>query len=178
MGVRVERVSKEAILTIAFNVSVFNELMGTDQFNNKSLLIKMKKAYSDETYDIPWTVVGIERKKILIYLNFTDPKTISRYSEKDSLIVRFIKGSKVLAYQSDEEQMAIAYSKGELDPSDINLASSSFTINQNFVLNNIIPKQAAGGAGSLDAMFASSANAVKGSVNSVLFGNLLLNIIL
>lgn len=30
VGVRVEKVSKEAILTVAFNVSLFNEEMGTD----------------------------------------------------------------------------------------------------------------------------------------------------
>lgn len=97
VGVRVEKVSKNAVLTIAFNVSVFNELMGTDQFNNKSLTIKMKKAFTDETYDIPWTVVGLSKSKIFIYLDFTDPKTISMYTEKDSLIVKFVKGSHILA---------------------------------------------------------------------------------
>lgn len=52
----------------------------------------MKKAFTDISYDIPWTITNITRNKLYISLNFSSPETISMYSEKDSLIVKFNKG--------------------------------------------------------------------------------------
>jgi hypothetical protein len=62
----------------------------------------MKKAYTDDTYDIPWKVVNVTERRIEISLNFSDPFTISQYSEKDSLIVKFIKGAHIVG---NEEQI-------------------------------------------------------------------------
>ena len=56
----------------------------------------MKKAYTDDTYYIPWKVENVTERRIEISLNFSDPFTISQYSEKDSLIVRFIKGAHIV----------------------------------------------------------------------------------
>jgi len=64
----------------------------------------MKKAYTDQTYDIPWTVENITERRIYIKLNFSDPFTISQYSEKDSLLLRFTKGAHILAKQNDFEK--------------------------------------------------------------------------
>jgi hypothetical protein len=64
----------------------------------------MKKAYSDLTYDIPWTVENVTERRITINLNFSDPYTISQYSEKDSLLVRFNKGAHILAKQENFEK--------------------------------------------------------------------------
>ena len=51
--VHLEQVSRDARITLVFDVSVFNEEKGIESFNNQSLSLKMKKAYTDDTYDIP-----------------------------------------------------------------------------------------------------------------------------
>jgi hypothetical protein len=103
LGVRVEKVSRDARIVIVFNASIFKEEHGIEQFNNKSLMLKMKKAYTDETYDIPWTVENVTESRIFIQLNFSDPYTISQYSEKDSLLVKFNKGAHILSKQETLE---------------------------------------------------------------------------
>ena len=37
----------------------------------------MKKAYTDDTYDIPWKVENVTERRVQIQLNFSDPFTIS-----------------------------------------------------------------------------------------------------
>lgn len=109
----------------------------------------MKKAFTDQTYYIPWQVVGIAKNKIFIYLDFTDPETISIFSEKDSLIVKFVKGSQILSYAPSDDELAMAF-EGGADLSggmNLNIGSTSFTLNQNFILNNVIPKQVLDGQG-------------------------------
>jgi hypothetical protein len=65
----------------------------------------MKKAYTDETYDIQWKVENVTERRIEISLNFSDPFTISQYSEKDSLIVKFIKGAHIVRNDDQLEKV-------------------------------------------------------------------------
>jgi hypothetical protein len=63
------------------------------------MILKMKKAYKDEAYDLKWRVENITKNKIFIWLNFSDPYTISQYHEKDNLVLRFQKGAHLLTKQ-------------------------------------------------------------------------------
>ena len=60
------------------------------------MTLQMRKAYSEETYDLPWSVVNVTATTLNVFVNFSDPKIVSIYSEKDSLVVRFIKGSQLV----------------------------------------------------------------------------------
>ena len=80
VGVAVSQISSIGILQLSFNVSVFNPDLGVSQFNNLSLSIQMQKAYSVQTYHIPWTVVNITANQLYIFLNFSDPATVSMFS--------------------------------------------------------------------------------------------------
>ena len=64
MGVRLEKVSKDGLATLTFNVSLFKHEYGRDQFNNQSISIKLLKAYTDLAYDVPWKVENISASKL------------------------------------------------------------------------------------------------------------------
>ncbi len=82
----------------------------------------MKKAYTDLTYDVPWIVKNITQNKIVIWLNFSDPQTISQYSEKDNLLVRFEKGAKILTKQETLEQDIKNALENSDDPGNLDIA--------------------------------------------------------
>lgn len=65
----------------------------------------MKKAYTDQTYEIPWTAQNVTNNTVTLWLNFSDPFTISQYSEKDSLIVKFNQGAQVISNQDSVDKL-------------------------------------------------------------------------
>ncbi len=106
----------------------------------------MRKAFGNQAdYDIPWTVEKVKEKHIQIQLNFSDPKTISQYSEKDSLIIRFNKGAHLLSEEENFYKELEAQLSGDLsDDQNFDIAELmlpvSFTLSQDFILTKIIPK--------------------------------------
>ena len=93
--------TNSGLLQLSFNISVFNPYLGVDQFNNQSLQLQMQKAYSGVTYPIAWSAVNISANTLIIYLNYSDPATISQYSQKDTLLVSFKQGVPLLASQAN-----------------------------------------------------------------------------